>query len=290
MLAVPLGSTMTPQLPSRQGFDLTLRHCARELAAGLDEFGGSDPVGGLHKTRVALRRLTTCLDLFAPLLRTRATKDLRARAKACFHVTGLQREADVYLASWAQDEERDRLTKKADALRDKTRRRLKKSGAQDLPARIEKALDRNHLLGAGKPRRVQQDLPLERFAVQALRPVWQACARHGQELATLSAIDRHELRKRLKSLRYATEFLAPALRGPRVDDLLSELRQLQDLLGELNDLQQAQDRRRDLLVRDPALAAQSDRVLAEASDLWAAILAAGPAWPDADPDASGQVS
>ena len=46
---------------------------------------------------------------------------------------------------------------------------------------------------------------------------------------------RHELRKELKKLRYAAEFLSPLFPAKRVDPFLKRLKKLQTVFGDLND-------------------------------------------------------
>ena len=54
-------------------------------------------------------------------------------------------------------------------------------------------------------------------------------------METLDAEHRHELRKELKKLRYAVEFLAPLYPDKRIEPFLKRLKKLQDVFGELND-------------------------------------------------------
>jgi CHAD domain-containing protein len=78
-------------------------------------------------------------------------------------------------------------------------------------------------------------MPLEELAPRALARRWKAVARKARGLEGLDVAARHELRKELKKLRYASEFLAPVYPGKRTDRFLKRLKDLQDIFGELND-------------------------------------------------------
>jgi CHAD domain-containing protein len=62
-----------------------------------------------------------------------------------------------------------------------------------------------------------------------------------RRLDELDVPERHELRKRLKTLRYAAEFFAPLYPGEHADQVLRELRRLQNVFGYLNDVAMAQE-------------------------------------------------
>jgi CHAD domain-containing protein len=63
----------------------------------------------------------------------------------------------------------------------------------------------------------------------------QACKK-ARRLDALSVADRHELRIRLKKLRYTAEFFAPFFEPKRVEKFVSRLSRMQDVLGALNDV------------------------------------------------------
>lgn len=76
---------------------------------------------------------------------------------------------------------------------------------------------------------------MHKFAVEALNKTWKKARKRARELETLNAHQRHELRKELKKLRYAVEFLSPLFATKRVDLFLKRLKKLQTVLGDLND-------------------------------------------------------
>jgi CHAD domain-containing protein len=60
--------------------------------------------------------------------------------------------------------------------------------------------------------------------------------RPGKDISHLPAPDLHDIRKRAKQLRYATEFFAPLFAEKAVRKYLPKLADLQEALGTINDL------------------------------------------------------
>ena len=108
--------------------------------------------------------------------------------------------------------------------------------------------------------------------------------RKGAGLAVVSAKKRHKLRIELKKLRYGAEFfesLHTSNKGRRRSkSFLETLSSLQDVLGELNDLATAPR-----LLESYGVSARvakrkglKARLVAEAEDNWAKLMAAPPFW------------
>jgi len=64
---------------------------------------------------------------------------------------------------------------------------------------------------------------------------WKKVSKAARGLETLTADQRHTLRKELKTLRYAVEFFAPLFPAKRVDRFLMALKTLTSVFGDLND-------------------------------------------------------
>jgi CHAD domain-containing protein len=114
--------------------------------------------------------------------------------------------------------------------------------------------------------------PLEEAAVEMLRRAWRAVRRDMSGFAQASPDRQHRLRKRLKRLRYALEFLQPLLRRKPALGLHARVCGALDALGELGDLQGALAWSRAQAERDPQawfvvgwLAARREQVLAGAT-------------------------
>ena len=92
--------------------------------------------------------------------------------------------------------------------------------------------------------------------------------------APMSAADRHELRKDLKTLRYLCDFLGPLWPGKGRKRFLAHLAPLLDALGTLNDLAIARQ-------RGPASAVAQTRAshaMTAAETAWRKLRKAGPFW------------
>ena len=64
--------------------------------------------------------------------------------------------------------------------------------------------------------------------------------KRGRKIRKLDAERLHELRKELKTLRYAVDMLGPIYKGARTAEFLKALKDLQDCFGSLNDAAMAQ--------------------------------------------------
>ena len=73
------------------------------------------------------------------------------------------------------------------------------------------------------------------LAEAALDKAWKKAKKRARGIETLDSEHRHELRKELKKLRYAVEFLGPLYQAKRIEPFLKRLKKLQDVFGELND-------------------------------------------------------
>ena len=77
--------------------------------------------------------------------------------------------------------------------------------------------------------------PVVELAGKALNKRWKKVGKRARGLATLDAEQRHELRKELKTLRYAVEFFSSLYPAKHVDPFLKRLKKLQTVFGDLND-------------------------------------------------------
>jgi len=89
-----------------------------------------------------------------------------------------------------------------------------------------------------EPTRLARARPIEAFAVEELTRRRKKVKKVGGHLAELDPQARHELRIRVKKLRYAAEFFSKLFPGKkrRKREVLSSLKKLQDALGDVNDV------------------------------------------------------
>lgn len=258
-------------MTSEAALDLLLRACVVAIDQNLALFLESDAAEGPHKSRVALRRLTTVLDGFQPLFRRKAWLRIRARAKTIFRQLGKVRDAQVFLANLEDDARIEKLQKAVDLLRDKVRRDLRHRRAVSFAPSVLRDLADQKLLRRKKPGLIVRQMPVDHLAAQSMDAVHAACLALGRDLAALSVEDLHEFRKRMKSFRYLAEFFAPLWQHTEFPAQRRALKDIQNALGDLND--QANARARGAAV-DPQKALRAMRA---AQDQWD-ILVDTPAW------------
>jgi CHAD domain-containing protein len=258
-------------MSSEAALVLLLGGCVGAIDQTLALFLESDTPEGPHRSRVALRRLTTVLDGFQPLFRRKAWQRIRSRAKSIFRQLGKVRDAQVFLANLDDPARREKLARSADLLRDKVRRDLRHRRAVSFAPSLLRDLAEGKVLRRKAPGLALRQMPVDHLAAQSMDAVHAACLALGRDLATLSIEDLHEFRKRMKSLRYLSEFFAPLWQQPDWPMQRRALKEIQDALGTLND--QANARARGATV-DPQ---KAEKAMQAAQREWD-ILVDAPAW------------
>lgn len=251
---------------------------AQEICAEIDRqlavFLQTDEESGPHKARVALRRLTTALTAFAPILKRRAAARLRKDAKAIFRRLGRVRDADVYLQRRLREGEATALEAETLALRAEVREALRKDKAVGFAPGLLGELSNGMLLKSGRQGLANRALPVQQLAGEALDAVWSLCLSHGEDLDRMAEEDRHEFRKDMKSLRYTAEFFEPLWPEEVWAEFHGAMQELQDALGLLNDLAVA--RRKE--GRKRKIGPEEAMALETAEGLWRRLRKAGPFW------------
>ena len=207
-----------------------------------------DDPEGPHQLRVGLRRLRSALSVFSPVLQSAELQRLSDEARWLGEEVGRLRDLDVRGA------------------------RHRAQGGRGLPGRTVPPGPRGRPLTRGgrgsgtasrEPNRARaqaflidlvrfvemrgwfapQDFgqterlaaPVAQLAEIALNRHWKKLGKRAHGLQTLDAVQRHELRKQAKKLRYAVEFFAPLYPTKRVEPFVKRLKALQTAFGDLND-------------------------------------------------------
>ena len=199
----------------------------------------------LHQMRVAMRRLRTTLQQFAPLLDLpRAVTDRRL-AKSVRRL-GLARDLDVLqgrlvetLMPQLPEAEVTALRpvlrtlgRERDLAQEHLEKVIRSSGHLELVAALQRWLKAPDFTPLAEQ-------PAREWMVEWQLPFLQALMLHPGWLAPSYSTDAdtlHDLRKQIKTARYRLENLAPLTNG-MLGPPISRLRQSQELLGELNDLE-----------------------------------------------------
>lgn len=267
--------------------DLTLTCAARfqsiaeSCLDGIDKamavFLETEDIDGPHKARVALRRLTTCLDAFAPILRRKLSGDMRDEAKALFRNLGKVRDSDVYVQGKADQPGHDKRLRDNLDLRQKTKVQFRKAKVVTFAPRLLAMVQPGGAIyRTSRHARALADGPEDRIAREVLDQAWEACLDFGPSVTAIPGRDRHEFRKDMKRMRYVSEFFADALPGLAEEPFRSDFRTIQDSLGVLNDYEVAlklEKQRVPKRLPEPQAAA-----LSLSEQLWAGLSRAAPPW------------
>lgn len=280
---VTLGRDMLPA----EAFVAIAQSCLRQYRLNetilLDRQSGE----GVHQARVALRRLRSAMVLFRKLLAGEETRRLAARIRTLAHTFGEVRDFDVLAGETSPGMLRDRI----EAAREDAYATL--DGVLHGAEARHLMLDLAEWLATGSWRDDPQtadvrQTPLQNFASKALHRLRRKVRRHGQHLASLDDVARHQLRKDVKKLRYGIEFLGQLFdskeQEKRGKKFLKALKKLQQELGVLNDLVTAEQRLATLGLADTPEAQEfltqwrRDKLLHHAADFRHDLLEEKPFW------------
>jgi inorganic triphosphatase YgiF len=268
-IAIPRGATV------EDAYALILRHCLTHfLSNEAAAFEGASSEG-LHQMRVALRRLRSAFIAFGDLARGDAVDEMEREAKWLTRAIGHARDSDVFLseiiAPVIADDPDDKgliaLRAAAEKAQGKAWEAARAAVRSPRMTRfvLQLALyldERGWRLTGDDEEDAKFGAPVAAFASHALDKRLKKVTKLAREIDHLEVDDRHELRKRLKKLRYTLSFFAVLY--PRADTkaYLHRLTRLQDVFGALNDLETAHGIVNELSRAHPRLAAPGARLLA----------------------------
>lgn len=306
--AVKAGSLeLEPQATVEEAFERIIQHCFSQLMANHPVVVYGRSVEGLHQLRVSLRRMRSAFWVFRPRIRDSATRLFETEAKWFAQICGAARDHDVFLEevlgpvlAEAPDDAGLLALKAASekvqaeaweaAVRALTSGRFARF-ALALSLYLEERNWREH----GKEGKLTA--PVEPFAGKMLSRVFEEAEELGLRLEDLTAEERHELRKRLKKVRYTLAFFVSLYPPEATDEFRSTLSEMQDVFGALNDVATAEEIVAEISDRgDAADAAEGGRkVLAyhheraesdwqAAQQLWQGFYEAPRFWLDDEPD------
>ncbi len=238
---------LDPGQPTDIVICLMLRGCQTQLLALLPAVGTGE-IEAVHQTRVALRRLRAALGLFKPLLPIELVVRLNEEARWLGSILAPVRDWDVFISETLTGF-RERLVDGAGIAELERRARAARVDAAVsmteavLSARCLEFFLTIELAIEAQAWREQQAAtpssalsePLWQTAPVLLDRLWRAARRDAKALESGDIEAAHELRKKLKKLRYSIEFLQSI--GPKrsVKEFLGELSAMQQVLGTIND-------------------------------------------------------
>lgn len=234
--------------------------CLRHLLDNVEPVLAGDDVEGVHQMRVALRRMRVAFSMLSPEQRVSIEGTL-ALARRLSTQLGACRDQDVLLADLVlpvarrlgREGEFQPLVGRIEATRDRCREAVRalvtsqdfRGFALDVAAVTSQ---RPWLATASLHGAMEADVA--RFAVQQANRRLMQCRKAVRGSKRLKERGLHELRIRLKKLRYTLEFFGHALERRKTKALLKRLEKLQGLLGDMNDILAARQHVRGLLAEN----------------------------------------
>ncbi|SDB47412.1 CYTH and CHAD domain-containing protein [Bauldia litoralis] len=241
---VPLDPNETAELAARD----ILRECFDQVATNMVVMQRLDDPEGPHQLRVGLRRLRSAFSVFAPVLKSPEMSRLEDEARWLGHVVGGLRDLDVVTNDIIRREAETHpdqpglaaldapLRQHADAVRKEVAETLTGARAQAFVLDLTRFVEtRGWILPADFDQSRRLATPIARLAETALAGHWKKAGKCARRIEKLTVEQRHDLRKELKKLRYAVDFLSPLYSRKAVDPFRKRLRKIQNVLGALND-------------------------------------------------------
>lgn len=238
---------LTPAMSAVAALLATGKAAADQILHNWDVVLSSNDPEGPHQLRIGLRRLRTALRVFKPVLPRPERQRLGQAARDLARIVARLRDADVLLEDICRPAWQDPydpgdhqelhclLVTRREHERAVVRQAL--DGADWSELKLNCILFEQYVTRAresasadGKPDN------LKTIARKSLTAAWRRARKWGRQIDALTIPERHEMRKELKGLRYATEFFAPLFAKNDVGPFLKDLKKLQDVFGYLNDV------------------------------------------------------
>ncbi len=259
-------SERTPESHRADKFDLsrdatvedalshTVQHCLDHLLANQACVLDTEDPEGIHQMRVALRRFRSALRLFRELLPEEQYTWLNEELKFFTDEMAAARDWDVFseeivapAAQGVSDETpfqvlRERISTQRNRSRHRARNAVLSKRYTEFILRLSAWL-------AGRAWRNQ---PLTKEAAQLFEPIGAFAAgkltrsnrqvsKAGRKFEALSVPERHQMRIKVKRLRYTTDFFGAVFPCKALKPYRENLASLQDALGYLNDVAVAEE-------------------------------------------------
>jgi len=225
-----------------------LRDCFAQISLNMVVVAESEAPEGPHQLRVGLRRLRTALDVLGPSLGGAVIEKLSEKARDFGRVVGLLRDIDVLIGEIVGPETEDgldapartalltALEKRRVTVRVGVRAALASPEAVDFVLDLMQLVEaRGWLQPSDYSQTARLTVPIGAIASKLMDEHAEKAHKKAHKLHHLNDDALHELRKKLKKLRYAAEILDPIYRGKKVTAYVKSLKKLQDTFGSIND-------------------------------------------------------
>lgn len=283
-MRLPAGAT------TAEAFAAIVQACLRHFRLNEPLVGQRD-AGGLHQSRVALRRLRSAISLFRKVIADERTEAIKSELRGLAATLGDARNLDVLLDRIASDHDGGvvyKIRQAREAAYDRALAALDSERSRALMLDVLEWAEVGSWRTSPPPSTaILLDMPALDFASDVLKRYRRRVKKRGAGLATLDAEHRHHVRIDAKKLRYASEFFASLFDGKkdrrRAKTFLSALEELQASLGGLNDIATGETLAKELAAQGidlPADIADADeaRLLRDAETAHKSLVKAKPFW------------
>lgn len=247
--------TLVPEASAEEAFMAICWYCITHLQDNQQAVLHNTGIEGVHQMRVALRRLRSCFTLFKPLIPTSAQEPIKTELKWITQCLGEARDWDVFqenltvIAHHADAGEVAHvvaLQSTVSQLQAKAYQAVRQALISQRYNRLLLQLGQwlnERLWRQGMKTKALSRLaqPISQFAAQVLQKRDQRVRQVGEQLLSLPAEMRHQVRIDVKKLAYGSRFFLALYPGKASKRYSEQLAQLQDVLGELNDMSVAND-------------------------------------------------
>lgn len=228
-------------------FEIVRKECVRHALVNASQLASEEGYSPehIHQLRIALRRLRTALKLFSRVHN--------------FEVQTWSDQAKFLAAQLGKNRDIDAMSESIWPELHKINAPLVEFSAQEgiqSPALIVREGKIQswflELIGRDLQSR-EQNTQSHWSAIMPIIIKWQKkCAKRAKNFASLTVEERHELRKKMKRLRYSLEFIEGECKSTKFRQFSKVLARAQSELGTYNDLQVALENYRAIVTHDPA--------------------------------------
>lgn len=227
---------ITRDTSPQDAFQALARRALVDLALHAEAYSDQSSARALHALRVSARHLKSYLTTFSPLLQEVGAKAMRRHINWLLQVTAEARNIDVFTQVYGQagapNSLAEALKSAAHLAHAKTQGALASKRFRDL------LLDLAAWVETDAWRIASEKPPLGRlrpFAKKCLDRALKALRRRAGDLRSQDADARHQVRLKIKRLRYILEAFAPLFATKGANGYLKALKTIQSDLGDLND-------------------------------------------------------
>ncbi len=239
---------LTPDLTAAEAFKSIGHACLRHIVANQSGVLARD-AKSLHQMRIGLRRLRVAISAFSDIVADDQVNDVKAQLKNFAHELAQARNLEVLVTQVLRQfhhdypQEKGFISLNRAFKRDRLKEYRHAAEVIGSDAFRKFVIDCAAWVEAGPwtyELSAQAQLPVTVHAAMHLSSCRKKCGKLGRRLDKLDSNKLHEMRIRVKKLRYATEFLqnlyVTRKLTKRCKKFLSEAQDLQEALGGLNDL------------------------------------------------------